>query len=91
MHAAKNRSSQLILELVNQGNDRNTLDLHFLHVDEALIVLHDWLRIHQVEMKACGESMRIVRIITGWGKHSYENQGRLQPEVGNFLRVNKFR
>lgn len=57
-----------------------SIDLHGLHVDEALRVVK--MAIHAKKR----QGHRVLYIITGAGKHSDHSRARLKPAVENFLR-----
>ncbi|EFN56272.1 hypothetical protein CHLNCDRAFT_51958 [Chlorella variabilis] len=63
------------------------LDLHFLSVVGARIVLRGWL-LHLKRRALRGEQLDPgfkFRIVTGWGRNSANNVPRLKPEVGRML------
>lgn len=76
-----------VMQLDLASADAGHLDLHFLSVQGARIVLRAWL----LHLKRCalrGERLQAgagFKIITGWGRNSANNVPRLKPEVGRML------
>lgn len=62
-----------------------SVDLHGLHVSEALQVLSQLLEIHN-QMGETNNKPKRLRVITGVGKHSLHGIAKIKPAVKNFLR-----
>ena len=76
------KASQKIFELRNPGVTElingGSIDLHGLHVEEALHILE------QLLSKATGQ-LTYFYIITGTGHHSWEGKSKLLPAILGFL------
>jgi len=79
---------QIFLNRNRQFGNLLTIDLHGLHVKEAIEVL-DQLFLGNNQLIERGDKKKIVSIITGAGKHSLHGRARLKPTVKNFLRDHK--
>lgn len=90
MRALHKQAAELTVRNRNAGNGkRNVLDLHGLHVSEAVHYLDAWLK----ELQRCHE-YEVCYVITGAGVHSHlsaHRRGRLLPAVRGFIRDNDFR
>ncbi|KAK7081973.1 hypothetical protein SK128_023028 [Halocaridina rubra] len=82
---ANERASLKILEAVNAKKDANVLDLHLLHVSEALTAAQAFLAEREQVVAARGIQQMQVSLITGHGAHSEGGQARLKPAVKSFL------
>lgn len=89
---ANNRASKKILEAVNaKKKDANTLDLHLLHVNEALGATQAFLKERERVLTTMrGVNQMQVFLITGRGNHSIGGQARLKPAIKDFLRGNGY-
>eukprot|EP00887_Chlorella_sp_A99_P007440 scaffold2.g7440.t1 len=67
--------------------DAAKIDLHFMSVPSASLVLRAWLLWHkgQVARGRRAPRDREFTIITGWGRNSSNNVARLRPEVARLL------
>ncbi|XP_060570620.1 uncharacterized protein LOC132728916 [Ruditapes philippinarum] len=81
---ANMRASEYILAERNHDIVKNTLDLHGLHVDEAMAALNRI--IPEKERDHCKK----LTIITGRGSHSRGGVARLRPSVIAFLNAHKY-
>lgn len=85
MREANERASWKLLQLRNAQCDDNTLDLHGLHVQEAVQVLKNYVKLKKRE-SWCLQKKQILRIITGRGAHSALNIPKVKFAVeGYFL------
>jgi NEDD4-binding protein 2 len=75
MEEANRRAAGLIFHKNASRHSGNTIDLHGLHVDEALQVLAEKMR----------ESSGVLEVITGRGIHSHNNIPKLKKAVVNYL------
>ncbi|XP_077380994.1 NEDD4-binding protein 2 [Festucalex cinctus] len=85
MHEANHRAAVHIFERVNSSLlPKNILDLHGLHVAEALDhlsrILHD--KTADCEQGLCGPQLSVI---TGRGNHSQGGVARIRPAVMNYL------
>nr|XP_053629872.1 uncharacterized protein LOC128686800 isoform X1 [Cherax quadricarinatus] len=88
---ANQRASKKILEATNANRtDANCLDLHLLHVPEALSAAQAFLKERQRVLTARGIKQMQVSLITGRGAHSVGGQARLKPAIKEFLQKSKF-
>lgn len=78
---ANNRAAGFILTLNQDMSD--TLDMHGLHVNEALEALKEKI--------ATAQTGKSVHVITGRGSHSKGREARIKPAVLQFLRQNGYR
>lgn len=84
---ANQRASKKILETTNAHiKDANCLDLHHLHVTEALSAAQAFLNERKRVLTARGLHGMQVSLITGRGAHSFGGQARLKPTIKEFLR-----
>ena len=72
------------------NGEKNTLDLHCLHVQEALAALDLFLDKHIAEMSD-SEFHRTLYIITGRGLHSRNGIPRVRPAVEGRLKQRNLR
>lgn len=88
---ANQRASQKILEATNANRkDANCLDLHLLHVPEALSAAQAFLAERQRVLTARGIRQMQVSLITGRGAHSIGGQAKLKPAIKEFLQKSNF-
>lgn len=91
LHAAKlteanQRASQKILEATNANHrDANCLDLHLLHVPEAMKATQAFLSERMRILTVRGMKQMEVSLITGRGAHSMGGQAKLKPAIKDFL------
>ena len=90
MAEAHNRASVKILEHKNAHKDPNRLDLHYLHISEALKAAKLFLTERQQLLVAKKVACVKVTIITGRGNHSHGGQARLKPAIKEFLQSKGF-
>lgn len=92
MKEANARAAALILDQTNEGTDENTIDLHGLHVNEAIEVLQNLL----IEKSDPNESpprkgSNVISVITGRGNNSRGGKARIKPAIVEYLKKNNYR
>ncbi|XP_030836727.1 uncharacterized protein LOC100891052 [Strongylocentrotus purpuratus] len=80
---ANRRAAELILVQRRHVTGENKLDLHNLHVEEALQALQEVLIERQ--MHPSPGQHRYLEVVTGRGKHSKMGVAKLKPAVCKFL------
>ncbi|XP_034280701.1 NEDD4-binding protein 2 isoform X6 [Pantherophis guttatus] len=91
MKEANQDAAQQIFEKVNASKlPINLLDLHGLHVDEALGHLSRVLQEKTKEYSLAG-GIPYLYVITGRGNHSQGGVARIKPAVTKYLTSHKFR
>ncbi|XP_048851786.1 NEDD4-binding protein 2 isoform X2 [Brienomyrus brachyistius] len=91
MKEANHRAAVQIFERVNSSLlPQNVLDLHGLHVDEALYHLGKVLEGKTAEWQqgGCGPQLTVI---TGRGNHSQGGVARIRPAVIDYLSSNSYR
>ncbi|XP_023685409.2 NEDD4-binding protein 2 isoform X1 [Paramormyrops kingsleyae] len=91
MKEANHRAAVQIFERVNSSLlPQNVLDLHGLHVDEALYHLGTVLEGKTAEWQqgGCGPQLTVI---TGRGNHSHGGVARIRPAVIDYLSSNSYR
>lgn len=83
---ANERASKKILNAVNANKGPNTLDLHLLHVTEALRETQSFLSSKKKVMRLKNLPKLEVEIITGKGMHSVGQEPKLKPAIRYFLK-----
>ena len=78
----------MILEMRNVNRKSDTLDLHMLHVHEALNALAEFLDSKKLEIQA---GQVTLRIITGKGNHSAMGLPKIKPAVLDYLTKQNYR
>eukprot|EP00026_Physarum_polycephalum_P002879 Phypoly_transcript_02888.p1 GENE.Phypoly_transcript_02888~~Phypoly_transcript_02888.p1 ORF type:complete len:815 (+),score=218.80 Phypoly_transcript_02888:68-2512(+) len=76
---------QIFLDCNARLDTLASIDLHGLHVAEALQVISQLLEIH-AQMGETGNKTKKLRVITGQGRHSLHGIAKIKPAVKNFLR-----
>ena len=66
----------------------NVLDLHFLHVREALCVLKCFLELKRKELKTSAHKHTFVEVITGYGASG--TVPKIKPQVESYLKSKKY-
>ena len=91
LREANQRASHKILEAKNaQRKDANCLDLHLLHVSEAISATQAFLHERQRVLIARGIRQMEVSLITGRGAHSVGGQAVLKPSIKEHLKKQGF-
>lgn len=86
LREANQRASEKILEAQNaHRKDANCLDLHLLHVPEAISATQAFLHERQRVLIARGIRQMEVSLITGRGAHSAGGQAVLKPSIKEHL------
>lgn len=85
LNEANKRASEMILEIKNAHHRSDTLDLHMLHVQEALRALSEFIDRKKEEMQKSGCMFMKLRVITGRGNHSAMGIPKIMPAVLDFL------
>ncbi|XP_022086198.1 uncharacterized protein LOC110976861 [Acanthaster planci] len=98
LKAANKRASEAILSSKNALFNDNTLDLHGLHVDEALLILKQVLSDKEAELAAHDQLPRpskspqkYIFVITGKGNRSRGGVARIRPAVTELLKQEGYR
>ncbi|GMH43358.1 hypothetical protein BSKO_11280 [Bryopsis sp. KO-2023] len=79
------RAAETIFETRNSGIVNTfAIDLHGMHVDEALESVHQTLTKFKILLDQL-PTKKIVRFVTGRGKHSPDNISRLSAALGHFF------
>lgn len=81
MNEANERAVRYIMEK-NPNNTADTIDLHGLHVEEAL---------EQAEKKLKSTTEGVLHIIPGRGSHSVNQQARIKPKLIQYLKDNNYK
>lgn len=80
---ANARAAALILSQTNESTDENTIDLHGLHVTEAIEAVQNMIS----EKTGCKE----IFVITGRGNNSRGGKARIKPAILEYLKKNNYR
>ncbi|KXJ22434.1 NEDD4-binding protein 2 [Exaiptasia diaphana] len=83
---ANNRAAAKILEHKNADNNPFVLDLHGLHVPEALQALGE--RLNPPDMI---HRPKFISVVTGRGLHSKQGKAKIKPAVIDYLQRNNYR
>ncbi|XP_070552923.1 microtubule-associated protein futsch-like isoform X2 [Ptychodera flava] len=89
---ANKRASEKILQRRSASLDENTLDLHGLHVPEALDALEKVLKQKEAEVRNLQSRRRFthLNVVTGSGTHSRGGVARIRPCVIDWLKRNDY-
>ncbi|XP_006895479.1 PREDICTED: NEDD4-binding protein 2-like [Elephantulus edwardii] len=92
MKEANHLAAVEIFEKVNSSLlPQNVLDLHGLHVDEAIAQLTAVLQRKSKEFRQSNNGKPYLSVITGRGNHSLGGVARIKPAVANYLTSHGFR
>ncbi|XP_057378037.1 uncharacterized protein LOC130700002 [Daphnia carinata] len=83
----KKCNQQAALQIVEEKNayqDERTIDLHELHVVEALTCLESFI------VENAREGRNVVQVITGRGNNSQNGKPRIKPAVVTFLKQKRY-
>ena len=83
MKAANAKAAEAQFEFLNASRADDVIDLHGLHVDEAIAKLRS--RIHRCRERR----LPSLTVIVGVGNHSVNNIAKLKPVVTKFLADNE--
>ncbi|XP_058809583.1 uncharacterized protein LOC131674775 [Phymastichus coffea] len=90
MEAANSAAASAILAAQTGVLDvKNTIDLHYLHVSEAKVVLQIFLDRQLSQLSPGGR--KIIFIITGRGLRSVNGQSKIKPAIAKELNHKRFR
>nr|CAB3220770.1 adenylate kinase 9 [Phallusia mammillata] len=81
LREANNRAAELTYKQMNEGRSKDELDLHGLHVDEAI----DTMRSVIARKRQENESRHLF-IITGWGRNSATGTSKVKSAVTEWLK-----
>ncbi|XP_071124652.1 uncharacterized protein [Mytilus edulis] len=85
-------SEQILSTRIDLLEKNSTLDLHGLHVDEAVAAMERILPNKQFELQSNPlRQKQYLIIVTGRGMHSRGGVSKLKPAVMNYLRRNEYR
>lgn len=89
---ANARAAALILDQKNELTDDNTIDLHGLHVTEAIEALENMLseRIDSCSSLA-RKGCKFLNVVTGRGNHSRGGKARIKPAIIEYLKKHNYR
>ena len=96
VRAANNRASEILFHSKHEVVERsNKLDLHSLHVDEAVKLVKEILssrlsELGQSSAARVGKNKSQITIITGRGNHSRGGNAKLRPSVINYLKQHNY-
>jgi DNA-nicking Smr family endonuclease len=89
LRQANMRAAEKILAYQNQvTSDPSSLDLHGLHVNEAIYVLQ--AKIGALEAECRGQKVHLS-VVTGRGAHSKDGKAKIRPAVLSWLKKNAYR
>lgn len=77
---------QIFLDCNARLDTLASIDLHGLHVAEALQVINQLLEIHAQMGESNNNKTKKLRVITGQGIHSIHGVAKIKPAVKNFLK-----
>ncbi|XP_041485019.1 uncharacterized protein LOC121431528 [Lytechinus variegatus] len=87
---ANRRAAEMMLKQRKHETGANKLDLHNLHVEEALEALQEVLFEREEQIRH-GTPQRYLEVVTGRGRHSKGGVARLKPAVEKFLEQKGYR
>ncbi|XP_063901724.1 uncharacterized protein LOC135121335 [Zophobas morio] len=85
MHALQEKACKEIFNTRNPSGNPFVLDLHGLHIKEALAILKSSL-----ERASKQKKRKYLYTIIGTGRHSLTRHAKLRPAVENFLSLNDY-
>ncbi|XP_061183888.1 NEDD4-binding protein 2-like [Saccostrea echinata] len=88
--ANENAAQMILSRRVEYLEAKSTLDLHGLHVDEAVTVLAKVIEDQRKKLCGRGDKKKDLFIITGRGSHSRGGVARIRPAVMRWLKQNSF-
>jgi len=80
----KGHSSIYIIQIIFEN--LIAVDLHGLHVSEALDVVETVITLKQKERERTGPEAKVVTFITGVGKHSIGGKAKIRPALIEYLK-----
>ena len=96
VRAANNRASEILFRSRHEAVEKsNKLDLHSLHVDEAVRLVKEILGSKLSDLgpnpsPRVGKNKSQITIITGRGNHSRGGNAKVRPSVINYLKQHNF-
>ncbi|GIX82483.1 NEDD4-binding protein 2 [Caerostris extrusa] len=88
----ENKSASQMIAAGKNASYKNTLDLHGLYVHEALQALQTFLQRKKEQMQLHSQTgLMTLTIITGKGRHSFEQKAKIRPAVKEYLTSNGYR
>ena len=96
VRAANKRASEILFKSRHEAVEKsNKLDLHSLHVDEAVKLVKEILGSRLSELgpnpsARVAKSRTQITIITGRGNHSRGGNAKVRPSVVNYLKQHNF-
>jgi len=89
---ANARAAALILDQTNELTDENTIDLHGLHVTEAVEALESMLcEKTDPHGNQSRKGCHAISVITGRGNNSRGGKARIKPAILEYLKKNNYR
>ncbi|XP_062616217.1 NEDD4-binding protein 2-like [Saccostrea cucullata] len=88
--ANENAAQMILSRRVEYLETKSTLDLHGLHVDEAVTVLSKVIEDQRKKLCGRGDKKKDLFIITGRGSHSRGGVARIRPAVIRWLKQNNY-
>jgi len=85
---AREANQRAFINIYNTNNFENLIavDLHGLHVSEALDVVETVITLKQKERERTGPEAKVVTFITGVGKHSIGGKAKIRPALIEYLK-----
>jgi len=85
------KACENIFNNINNFDDLIAVDLHGLHVNEALDVVAEVISVKREEKDRNGYETLVVTFITGVGKHSVGGKAKIRPALTEYLSNHNFK